>query len=140
MTLVGYLIESKYSSGGAGPTLKKHMMIDSEAKGQCQDIFLDQKLRQVSVFITNHHKSMQNLGRSLIITLPIFDISSNITVKALSIGQRISPMSYIFDVRNDFAVILTGINRAYFGGKTLQWDSRNAQMGLISSYPTSYLI
>lgn len=62
------------------------------------------------------------------------------TVKSINIGQRSSPFNYRFDIYNNFAVRLTGINRAYFAGKTITWESKPAKMGLVSSYPTSYLI
>jgi hypothetical protein len=49
--LIGYIREVKYSHGG-NPFLMKTVYLDPEAKGQCQDIFIDIKVGKVSVFLT----------------------------------------------------------------------------------------
>ena len=83
--------------------------------------------------------AVPNIGRSLIINFPL-NMTSNMTVQSKKIGQTPSNFIYEFDVRRKFAVKLTGLERGYFGGKTMKWDNHIAKMGFVSSFPTSYRI
>jgi hypothetical protein len=73
----------------------------------------------------------------MILTIPL-SISSNMTLQAKKIGQSPQNLFYEFEIRREFAIRLTGIERGYFSGKTLRWDYKLANMGFIASYPTSY--
>ena len=44
------------------------------------------------------------------------------TIQAKKIGLNPANLFYEFDVRREFAVRLTGIERGYFSGKTIRWN------------------
>ena len=75
--LFGYIKEKKYSLGGV-PSMSKTVYFDTDLKGPCIDVFLDLAQQKTTIFVVEP-SFYPNIGRSLIITIPL-NISSNMTI------------------------------------------------------------